>query len=341
MIRPRARFRRRRGGTAIVAVVGLTASLITVGVGMDTGRMVVARHKDQTISDAATMAAMVYLPDKTRAQAAAASVINAYSSVYNTSFTATPTFALDGNGLPTSVRVDVTESVPMFLPGMMSVGTRTTQAKAAAGRVIPSRLLQGAVPLGVQYDTTFDLPASGQASPSVITLKEGGGGSDNIGSGNYGALRFSGDNSGASQWQAYLEFGYTAALAVGDSVDSKPGNMNGPTQSAIVTDTSSRLNRAASIPYNTDTYTSFHPGNPRIVAIPLVDWTGINGTKPVPIKGFAAFYIESADSKGNITGRFIRYCVPATTGSAWDGISVDPKSSGTLDGGLWAATMSM
>src|SRR5205814_1804635 len=108
-------------------------------------------------------------------------------------------------------------------------------------------------------------------SPADVTLKSGSGAA-NAAPGNFGALRFPGDNSGAQQWSDYLKWGYTHRLAVGDKVDSKPGNMVGPTQQAMISDTDSRFNRATAYPFNDDTYDQFDPGDPRVIALPLVDW---------------------------------------------------------------------
>lgn len=333
-------LRSRRGATAMIAIIGLTMTAVTIGTEMDAGRMAVAKHKAQVISDAATMAASLKLPDQSEASAAAARVVNQYQQIYNTSFSAQMTWTTDGNGLTTACRCDVNENVPMLLPLLMGKSTRPTSAKAAASRVIPSRLLQGLVPIGVQYDTTFDLPANGYASPSVMTLKRGSGG-DNVNPGNFGALRFPGDNSGADTWREYLKYGYTGAYQVGDEVQPKTGNMDGPTDQALLDDTDARLNRATVYPYNDDTYSNFDAGNPRIIVLPLVDWTGVHGSSDtVPIHSFAAFWVESV-YKGEITGRFIRYTVTKSGSPGWEGVSVDPNSSSNFDGGLWFASMSL
>ena len=65
------------------------------------------------------------------------------------------------------------------------------------------------------------------------------------------------------------------------------------------------------------------------------------GTTPVPVKGFAAFWIDSI-SGGQITGRFIRYTLDATGGAGWDNDNVDTSTLGlgTVDGGLEVATLS-
>lgn len=331
------KLRNRRGTTAVIAVVGLAAMAATVGTEMDSGRMVVTRHKDQVISDAATMAAAVRLPKQSAAEAAAARVVSQYRSLYGGNFVSDIVWYTNGSGITTGCRVAVTEPVPMLLPALMGVTTRPTGAFAAASRVVPSAMLQGVVPIGVQYNTTFDLPPNAYASPQTLTLKRGDG-ADNVEPGNFGALRLPGDSGGADLWREYLKYGCSERIAIGDIVPSETGNMVGPGNQALVTDDDSRMNRAAVSPYNDDTWSNFDPGNPRICVIPLVDWTGANGSSPIPIMGFAAFWVEGVQG-GTISGRFIRYTVGRSGAPDWEGISVDTDSSNGFDGGLWYATL--
>lgn len=341
---PLNRLRRRRGGTMTLAVVSLGLSLITLGVEMDAGRLFFARHQDQIIADSATMAASTKIPRGSEATAAANRIVSAYQATYNRSFTPTISLTMNDQGLATAVIVRITEPVPMFFPVLMGTSSRGTATRAAANRVIPSALLAGAVPIGVQYNTTFDLPSNGYASPSAITLKQPSKASEYWKSGNYGALRLPGDDSGANQWSTYLKYGYRGRMEVGQYVTPQTGNMKGPSVDALALhsnggDTDSRFERAQAYPWNNDTYSNFDANNPRVVALPLVDWTAANGSSTdVPIKGFAAFWIDSINTgSGDITGRFIRYTVGPNGKPAWTGISIDPETSSDFDSGLWSA----
>jgi hypothetical protein len=331
----------RRRGNAVSAVLGLIASLTTLGVEMDTGKMYVARHKDQVMSDAATMAAMLKLPYKDQAIAAGDLVLSTYKKSYNPNFTATYTFYPAGSTVPTSVRVDIGEKVPMIFPALMGIKERPTAALAAAARLIPSALLSGVVPLGFQ-DQDFDIPAAGTASPNVVTLKLGTG-DKKITPGNCYALDFP-DSSGAKDWGAWMKFGYDQKISVGDVIKTKPGVMDGPTTKAVGLqslggDLDSRLERASVYPYSEDSWDKrISPGNPRVLIVPLVDWKSASGGESnLTIKGFAAFWLDSYDTKnGKLSGRFVRKTVGA---SAWEGISIDPRGDSSYDRGLWMATM--
>jgi len=330
-------LRTRRGATAAIALIGLGTILVTVGAGMDTGTLVVTRHKDQTIADAAALAALSKLPYKDQAQTVAQRVINAYQAGYRSNLPYTLTFYPTGAAVPTQVVVQVNESPAMFIPNLMGTATRTTKANAAVDRTLPASLLTGAVPLGVQYDMDFDLPAAGTSSPKAISLKVNSSGNKPT-PGNFYALDFNG--SGATDWSTWLKLGYTSKLSVGDTIQTETGNMVGPTNQALATDLDARMTRAAVSPWADDTYDNIDPGNPRVVVVPLVDWkSSKSGKATFAIKGFAAFWIDDYNKgSGAITGRFVRYVVPknATAGDSWGGVSIDPTTTGSYDGGLWS-----
>lgn len=330
------RFARRRGATNAALILGVIATLITLGVEMDSGRLFVSRHKIQVIADAATMAAAVKLPRETDSTAAANRIVTQYQATYNGTITSAVTYTRNASGLPTSVRVAVHEDVPMIFPRLMGHATRPVNVSATANRFIPAALLAGAVPIGIQYDSVFDIPDNGYASPNTVRLKQGSG-QKILGPGNCAPLRFPGSNGG-NDWGDFTKWGYTGRLAIGDWIDTEPGNKQGPTQNAIYDDVDSRFNRATAPPYNDDTWSAFDPGNPRIVVMPLVDWNNVNGMSQVQIKGFVAFWVESC-SGGDIYGRFIRYSVSKSGGPGWQGVSIDPTTTTNYDKGLGSASM--
>src|SRR5438034_2291961 len=172
----RLNFRpRRRRATTTVALLGLSTSLVMIGVEVDASRIYMSREKTQIISDAATRAAAKYLPYQTQAQSAADAVLTLYNQ-QGTTYSNTVTFTTSvSGGVPTSVQVNVTQSLPSILPafsfGGSSGTTMQTSATPTATRVIPSALLSGVVPLGIQYDSTFDLTSGSTASSSLISLK--------------------------------------------------------------------------------------------------------------------------------------------------------------------------
>jgi hypothetical protein len=346
MILHRLCARHRRGGTLAFAVAGVVALMITFGVEMDSGRLYTSRHKDQVIADACAMAALTKLPNRPAADTAIGLVQTSYNRSYNPRYSTTVTYTTNGQGLTTGVTVQVSENVPMFIPGLMgNIATRRSAATAAGDVYQPSGFLQGVVPLGLQYNDPNFIPPTppNQSGSTLVSLKLGSSGTNNQAAppGNFYGLAFPGSNAGASQWDEYVKLGYNQRIQVGDAYDTEPGNMVGPTNQAIVTDLNSRFNRQSGSPlYANDTWQTFHSGDPRVIIIPLVDWVGQSGgRKPIEIKSFAAFWVESING-GQMTGRFIRYTLNKDGGPAWDGVTVDPSSGqGGGNTGLWYVSL--
>src|SRR5438105_3881266 len=155
MARNRMRFRR-RGSVAVMTVITLSALLITAGVQIDYGRVVVSRQQDQVMADAAALAAMLSLPRSSDATTAGNRVLSVYRQSYNPNFTSTYTFSPSALA-PTQVRVDISEQVPSIFPGLMAAASRTTSAYAVAKIGSPGAFSSGVIPIGLQYNTTFDL----------------------------------------------------------------------------------------------------------------------------------------------------------------------------------------
>src|SRR5438105_11144156 len=113
------RIRQRRGAAATIALMCVVGMFIIFGVELDSGRLFVARHKDQIIADAVTMAAAMKLPREADASAAGNRIISSYHSIYNPDFTVALNFQRNARGLATGITVDVNENVPMVFPVLM------------------------------------------------------------------------------------------------------------------------------------------------------------------------------------------------------------------------------
>ncbi|OGH55809.1 MAG: hypothetical protein A3G34_00105 [Candidatus Lindowbacteria bacterium RIFCSPLOWO2_12_FULL_62_27] len=143
--------------------------------------------------------------------------------------------------------------------------------------------LSGLVPFAVVA------PEGGFVYGELYTLKFGGGDGQ---TGNYGALAL--DGSGASNYLDKLEFGYDQVVRVGDVLTTEPGNMKGPTDEGI----SYRLDQ----------------GND-VIFVVVTDQLP-NGRGEIVVRGFAAFRVQSATARGDVTGDFIEY---RTSGEAGPG----------------------
>src|SRR5262249_7578855 len=158
-------------------------------------RLFVTRHRDQIIADQATWAACMKLPREDQADLAVKRIVAQYRRSYGSGFTCKCTYMRDRNGLATSIRIDVTDSVPVVFPVLIGATARASAASAGAARTIPPSVLQGLVPLGIQFDQDFDLPPGGSASQNQITLAVDSSG-EKPAPGNFCAMDF--DGSGVS-----------------------------------------------------------------------------------------------------------------------------------------------
>ena len=58
------------------------------------------------------------------------------------------------------------------------------------------------------------------------------------------------------------------------------------------------------------TFASHTPSDPRVLIVPMVDFSSINGNSQVPVKGFAALWLVSVDGNQNIQTYFINQIAP-------------------------------
>jgi hypothetical protein len=315
MFRQTKRFNRlRRGGTLVLAVIGLTTVFTVLGMEMDMGRLAVTRHKDQVIADSLANAGAQELPYQAKADAAIDRVVRQYQTMYNRTFSVDRVYSGPA-GRPNRVQITVRETVPMFVPALMGFRTRAAEARASASTFVPTQNVGGLVPIGVQYDRTFFdsnwLQSGSNASDTEVLLKLGNGDKKEA-PGNTYPLDFGG--SGADDWRQWLKWGYSGTKSVHDIVQTETGNMTGPARQALALasdggDSDSRFQRAAvSDTYASDSWSSFHGGNSHIVILPLVDWKSLDkgGKANIEILGFASFYVTRVSS-GEIYGRFVRY----------------------------------
>ena len=289
------RLKNQEGAVAVMAAAAMVGLLGLAAVVVDAGLLYVAKARLANIADAAALAgAQELLPGRggdpygVARDYAAQNGLGAY-----------PSDTIDVTCDASSVTVTVSRTLPLFFAPVYGYRSATVSATAtaAAGAVAE---VTGAVPLAVEKQQ-FIYGAS-------YTLKEGGGGGT---TGNFDALALGG--KGADVYEINLAYGYSDVLHVGDWVYTKTGDMSGPTTSGITT----RL--------NADPTATFPPDNlnsPRVVIVPVVDSLDVNGSKPVQIVGFAAFFLEGVGGSGSsnyVTGRFIQ--IPAAAS-----ITTDPNA---------------
>jgi hypothetical protein len=101
-------------------------------------------------------------------------------------------------------------------------------------------------------------------------------------------------------------------------IGTEPGNVVGPTNAAFQYRISMGQNQ-----FSTGTFQNHDLNDPRVMLIPVVDFSNINGNSQVPMMGFAMMWIVFVDGQGTITCYFIQQSVPNAqpdpTGSATTG----------------------
>ncbi|MCX7773622.1 MAG: Tad domain-containing protein [Clostridia bacterium] len=265
-------------GLAAVVLIGF-AALVT-----DVGMMTYHEVRLSNAVDSAALAGaqeLIYKVTTPESKAFDYMTKNGYQ-------TSTTTVTREDNG--NSIRVTSTYDVKFGLARVLGFQSKTLKA-TAKGKVLPIIAINNGVrPFAIQDQTLI----YGQQ----YTLKEGGGDGT---TGNYGAIELGG--AGAQVYYNNIVNGYSGRLAVGDNIETEPGNMSGPTERGVDL-------LIAQDPHTPKcTYDHYVPNCPRIITIIVVNTLNVNGRATVQIKGFASFFLEGVNGSGNnseVIGRFIK-----------------------------------
>lgn len=295
--KPGARRRRPAPGqVAVIMVLALPVLLLSISLCVDVGNLYVNRTKIQTAVDAAALAGANWLPDY-QSQAITTAKNYAITNGIKSSEIESVTVATNQK----SLTVTVSRDVPCYFCMVMgegtayasSGGTTGVRALAIAG-IVPISAAYGVVPLAIDYRTDLSFG-------NEVTLKMG-----QVGAGNWDPLALGGQ--GASIYRSNLADGYQGQIKVGDELSTETGNVVGPTNQGITT----RLS-AGQTEYPSGTFMDHELDDPRILVVPIVDFSNINGNSQVPLKGFAVMWIEGSDQQGNLTCYFMHQSVPDAT----------------------------
>ncbi len=268
------------GAVVIPFVIALLSVITILGMLTESALVIHARHKLFNGGETALLAAASLYPDyKTNSTTQAQLNTLVKNSYCTNNFLDASNTSLDFSQIASNTLIlTSSKSVKVFFFQNYSL---TVQCKLAASVPRPADGVGGVAPLAVQVFPYV------QGTSYVI--KDGGGAGSN---GNYGALSLSG--TGASDFENDLKYGYSGTISIGQSLTTKPGNMDGPTGDAV-------------------DYRLAHNGEVVIVVMTLDDPSGRDS---ITVYGFAAFQITGVDSHGAITGKFIDYRVSAATASA-------------------------
>lgn len=284
------------GQVAVIMVLALPALLLATSLCVDVGDLYISRVRIQTAIDASVLAGANWLPDY---QSQAISTARSYAIRNGIKSAEIQSITVASN--QKSLTMVVSRDVPCYFCLAMGEGTAyassgsTTglHALATAG-IVAVNSAYGVVPLGLDYRT--DLNFGNQ-----VVLKQG-----QVGAGNWDPLALGAP--GANQYSNNLQNGYSGRIRIGDELTTETGNVVGPTNQGIA----ARISAGQS-EYPSGTFMDHQLDDPRILVVPVVDFSNINGNSQVPLKGFAVMWIASSDQQGNITCYFMHQSVPNAT----------------------------
>ncbi len=310
-----------RGQIAALYAVILVTLVGAIALGTDVAAMYVNWQHMQKVADAAALAGANYLAGYTFSGTAASGC----GSESDAAKTAACTYA-SNNGLAaagltineptaTTIRVVAQETgLPYYFGKVLGLNTYTVSAGATATAGGPiGTVTQGLFPVGLQCTAPCSLSSLDPGQSVSFGSKFVGG----LAPGNWQWLGLGGE--GASTLGSNIEYGATSSYTIGQTINSSPGNKgnSGPVKSGLA----ARLSSCESI---SDPCTSgggnsnnIPPGDPCLVVVPAVDYSGCTGNCTLTIEGFAEIYLEPATTTStNINGCFVSAVVPNTIASS-------------------------
>ena len=202
------------------------------------------------------------------------------------------------------VRVFAFKDVDLYLARIFGY-TRQRLTASATARVGSISAYVGVAPFGVvEQDFIYG---------EQYTLKFGPDTQPGHFRGNFGALSLGG--RGASVYENNIKHGHQGRLAVGDWIDTEPGNISGPTARGV------KYRMEECQHYPKCTWDTVVQGCSRQIIVPVIKNLEVNGRDSVQVVGFAAFFLEGTTRRGadsQVIGRFLRTVVPGELGDAGD-----------------------
>jgi hypothetical protein len=301
-----------KGQAMFIVIIALPVIVGALTLVMDVGNLYYNQVSMQVAVDSGVLSGALYLPSYPTQAVLVAEQYAELNGIKASEIVSCTVSADEKTVLMTTSR-----DIPCFFCAVLGEGTAHAQTApgpetnsgtgvqaSASALIVPIRAATGVVPLGVDYRTNLNFG-------NVVQLKQG-----QVGAGNWDPLALGGN--GASNYKSNIENGYSGKVSVGDMIGTEPGNVVGPTNSAFQYRISMGQNQ-----FSTGTFQNHDLNDPRVMLIPVVDFSNINGNSQVPMMGFAMMWIVSVDGQGTITCYFIQQSVPNAqpdpTGSATTG----------------------
>jgi Flp pilus assembly protein TadG len=283
----RIRSGRPKGQIAIIMAIAMPVLVGALGLCCDVLVMYFQWQNLQKATDAAVLAGANQLPGYP-ADALTLAQSWANKNGINSSEIVSTTVASDDQ----SISMTVNRTVPHYFARIFGIKSALITVAATAG-VLGSTTAQNLVPIGIQC-TAMPCFTPDPTKPVTLQVLKG----TQISPGNWGPLALGA--SGGNTYRNNIQQGYSGAVSTGDMVTTQTGNMVGPTDQGFA----SRISAGqTSFPSSSPTEPTF--GDPRIIELPMVDFTAANGNSHVPVIGFGLFFLQSSNG-GVVTGYFIK-----------------------------------
>jgi len=288
-----------KGQAMFLVILALPVIVGVLTLVMDVGNLYYNQVSMQVAADSGVLAGALYLPSYP-SQAVSVAEDYAGRNGIKAGEIVSCTVSPDNK----TVLIATSRNLPCFFCRVLGEGTahadtapstETTSGTGikvgASALIVPIKAATGVVPIGLNSGTNLNFG-------NVVQLKQG-----QVGPGNWSPLALGG--TGADNYRTNVQNGYPGSVSVGDSLQTETGNMVGPTNQAFQDRISMGNNQ-----FSTGTFQNHDLNDPRVMLIPIVDFSNINGSSQVPMKGFAMMWIVSVSGQGTITCYFIQQSVP-------------------------------
>lgn len=318
-----------RGAVIIWTAFFLVFMLGFVALGIDVAKLMATRTQLQNAADAAALAGASAVDLVTGQMQPDSAVIRAqFTSSRNEAFVGAPVPVtllasdIQVNTIANEVKVTVRRtpgtdgSMVTHVAQVLGIRSLDVSATATAKAERTCEQCERMVPMGAVPPTGEQNFQVGCANTYV--LKRGAQGSGTLSPGNYLALDFPEcdegpcaglSETGANTYRCLLANGYSCCVRIGQTVQTEPGNMAGPTRQGLL----DRFNRDTDRRSNI-CYSEYRGNGSRVVNVPIIVPPG-GGRSDVTVIGLAAFFLkEPPPGNGDITAEFIHDVVPGTGG---------------------------
>jgi Flp pilus assembly protein TadG len=314
-----------RGVVIITLALFMLLMLGFVALGVDIAKLMATRSQLQNAADAAALAGASAIDPTTGVIVRETAVARAQQTgILNSAFVGVPQpVSVDAADVVTTsstckvtARREGQNAVITYFARVLGISSLGLNATATARVDTVRSVLCGIAPLAAvpPEGSTFK---TGESYALKLPAGAGGGGQ-------YHALdlpRCSGDDcggGGASRFRCLLEKGSCCPMSIGQTVNTQPGNMSGPTRDGVIARFNNDTVTGQDISYSQ--YQAAGGNGSRVVVVPIT--TPASGNGPVGVLGFGTFFLKNIPGNGSqseIDGEFIYATVAGVGGGSGPG----------------------